>query len=83
MQKIVSREKVINGIDASPLQTAINLEILSGLYYHLFGEYFDTVSKPKMKHNLSKYNKEFLILQPILSNTVSTLKKYEYIKKVK
>ena len=35
MQKIVSREKVINGIDASPLQTAINLEILSGLYYQI------------------------------------------------
>ena len=56
IEKIVSREKVINEIDTRPLQTAINLEILSGLYYHLFGEYFDTVSNPKMKYNLSKYN---------------------------
>ena len=56
IEKIVSREKVINEIDSRPLQTAINLEILSGLYYHLFGEYFDTVSNPKIKYNLSKYN---------------------------
>ena len=56
IEKIVSREKVINEIDTRPLQTAINLEILSGLYYHLFGEYFDTVSNPKIKYNLSKYN---------------------------
>ena len=56
IERIVSREKVINEIDARPLQTAINLKILSGLYYHLFGEYFDTVSNPKMKYNLSKYN---------------------------
>ena len=56
IEKIVSKEKIINEIDTSPLQTAINLEILSGLYYHLFGEYFDTVSNPKMKYNLSKYN---------------------------
>ena len=56
IEKIVSREKVINEIDARPLQTAINLEILSGLYYHLFGEYFDTVSNTKMKYSLSKYN---------------------------
>ena len=56
IKKIVSREKVRFEIDARPLQTAINLEILSGLYYHLFGEYFDTVNNPKMKYNLSKYN---------------------------
>ena len=56
IEKIVFREKVINEIDTRPLQTPINLEILSGLYYHLFGEYFDTVSNPKMKYNLSKYN---------------------------
>ena len=56
IEKIVSREKVINEIDTRPLQTTINLEILSGLYYHLFGEYFDTLSNPKMKYNLSKYN---------------------------
>ena len=56
IERIVSREKVINEIDTRPLQTAINLEILSGLYYHLFGEYFDTVSNPKIKYNLSKYN---------------------------
>ena len=56
IKRIVSREKVINEIDTRPMQTAINLEILSGLYYHLFGEYFDTVSNPKMKYNLSKYN---------------------------
>ncbi len=56
IEKIVSREKVSNIIDTRPLQTAINLEILSGLYYHLFGEYFDTVSNTKMKYSLSKYN---------------------------
>ena len=56
IEKIVSREKVINEVDIIPVQTAINLEILSGLYYHLFGEYFDTVSNPKIKYNLSKYN---------------------------
>ena len=56
IERIVSREKVINEIDTRPQQTAINLEILSGLYYHLFGEYFDTGSDPKMKYNLSKYN---------------------------
>ena len=56
IEKIVSREKVINEIDTRPLQTAINLEILSGLYYHLFGEYFDTVSNFEIKYNLSKYN---------------------------
>ena len=56
IEKIVSGEKVINGIDTRPLQTAINLEILSELYYHLFGKYFDTVSNLKVKYNLSKYN---------------------------
>ena len=56
IERIVSREKVINEIDTRPMQTAINIEILSGLYYHLFGEYFDTVSNPKTKYNLSKYN---------------------------
>ena len=56
IEKIVSREKVINEIDTRPLQTAINLEILSGLYYHLFGEYFDTANNPKMKYNLSQYH---------------------------
>ncbi len=56
IEKIVSREKVSNVIETKQLQTAINLEILSGLYYHLFGEYFDTVSNPKMRYNLSKYN---------------------------
>ena len=56
IEKIVSREKIINEIDTRPLQTAINLEILSGLYYHLFGEYFDTANNPKMKYNLSQYH---------------------------
>ena len=56
IEKIVSGRKFINKIDTGPLQTAINLETLSGLYYHLFGEYFDTVSNIKMKYNLSKYN---------------------------
>ena len=56
IEKIVSREKVSNVIETKQLQTAINLEILSGLYYHLFGEYFDTISNPKIKYNLSKYN---------------------------
>lgn len=56
IEKIVSGRKVIKEIDTKPLQTPINLEFLSGLYYHLFGEYFDTVSNAKMKYNLSKYN---------------------------
>ena len=56
IEKIVSGRKFINEIDTGLLQTAINLETLSGLYYHLFGEYFDTVSNIKMKYNLSKYN---------------------------
>ena len=56
IEKIVSGDKVINGIDARPAQTALNLEKLSGLYYHLFGKYFDTVSNLKIKYNLSKYN---------------------------
>ena len=56
IEKILSGEKVINGIDTRPLQTAINLETLSGLYYHLFGKYFDTINNLKMKYNLSKYN---------------------------
>ena len=56
IEKIVSGDKVINGIDARPAQTALNLEKLSGLYYHLFGKYFDTVSSLKIKYNLSKYN---------------------------
>ena len=56
IEKIVSGKKVINGINTRPMQTAINLEILSGLYYHLFGKYFDTVSNFKIKYNLSKYN---------------------------
>ena len=50
------QHRFINEIDTGLLQTAINLETLSGLYYHLFGEYFDTVTNPKMKYNLSKYN---------------------------
>ena len=56
IEKIISGRKVINEIDTIPLQTAINLETLSGLYYHLFGEYFDTVSNFEIKYNLSKYN---------------------------
>ena len=56
IKKIVSGEKDINEIETRPMQTAINLEILSGLYYHLFGKYFDTVSNLKVKYNLSKYN---------------------------
>ena len=56
IEKIVSGRRFINEIDTGLLQTAINLETLSGLYYHLFGEYFDTVSNIKMKYNLSKYN---------------------------
>ena len=31
-------------------------ENLGGLYNHLFGEYFDTISFTKKKFNLSKYN---------------------------
>ena len=56
IEEIVSGEKVINGIDTRPMQTAINLERLSGLYYHLFGECFDTINLTKKKFNLSKYN---------------------------
>ena len=56
IEKIVSGRKFINKIDTGPLQTAINLETLSGLYYHLFGKYFDTLSDTKIKYNLSKYN---------------------------
>ena len=56
IEKIVFGEKVINGIDTRPMQTAINLEILSELYYHLFGKFFDTVNNLKIKYNLSKYN---------------------------
>ena len=56
IEKIVLGRKVIDEIDTRPLQIAINLEILSELYYHLFGEYFDTVSNSKIKYNLSKYN---------------------------
>ena len=56
IEKIVSGRKFINEINVRPLQTAINLERLSGLYYHLFGKYFDTVSNTKMQYNLSKYN---------------------------
>ena len=56
IEEIVSGKKIITEINARPLQTALNLEILSELYYHLFGEYFDTISNNKMKYNLSKYN---------------------------
>ena len=56
IEKIVTRKKVTNEIDTRPLQTAVDQEILSGLYYHLFGEYFDTVSDTKIKYNLSKHN---------------------------
>ena len=55
-------EKIISGceewkeIDANPKQTAINSNRLSGLYIHLFGEYFDTVKGSKKEYNLSKYN---------------------------
>ncbi len=56
IEKIIAREKITNEIDTRPLQTSINHEILSGLYYHLFGKYFDTVSDTKIKYNLSKYN---------------------------
>ena len=56
IEKIIAREKITNEIDTRPLQTSINQEILSGLYYHLFGKYFDTVSDTKIKYNLSKYN---------------------------
>ena len=56
IEKIVSGEKIIDEIDAKPKQTAMNFDILSGLYFHLFGKYFDTVDYDKMKYNLSKYN---------------------------
>ena len=56
IEKIVAREKVNKEIDTRPLQTAINQKIFSGLYYHLFGKYFDTVTDTKIKYNLSKYN---------------------------
>ena len=56
IDKIVSGRTVINEIDTIPMQTAINQEVLSDLYHHLFGEYFDTVGDTKMKYNLSKYN---------------------------
>ena len=56
IEKIVSRGKVIDEIDAKPKQTPMSLDILSGLYFHLFGKYFDTVEVAKTKYNLSKYN---------------------------
>ena len=56
IDKIVNGEKVINEINAHPYQTALNDEILAGLYYHLFGECFDTINLTKKKFNLSKYN---------------------------
>ena len=43
-------------VDANSKQTAMTLDILSGLFFHLFGKYFDTVSAVKKKYNLSKYN---------------------------
>lgn len=55
IDKILSGEKVIDGIDAKLQHTAINLDILSGLYFHLFGKYFDTIGTAKKKYNLSKY----------------------------
>ena len=56
INKIVTGEKIINEIDAQPYQTALDEEILGGLYNHLFGEYFDTINFTKKKINLSKYN---------------------------
>ena len=56
INKIVSKEKFINEIDAQPYQTALDDEMLGGLYNHLFGEYFDTINFIKKKINLSKYN---------------------------
>ena len=56
IEKIIAKEKITNEIYTRPLQTAINQEILSGLYYHLFGEYFDTIGDTTIKYNLSKYN---------------------------
>ena len=56
IERIVAREKVINEIDAKPKQTAIDYKKFRGLYFHLFGEYFDTVSGAKKEFNLSKYN---------------------------
>ena len=49
-------EKFIKEIDAQPYQTALDDEMLGGLYNHLFGEYFDTINFIKKKINLSKYN---------------------------
>ena len=56
VKKIVSGKKIFSETDYNPKQTAMNLDILSGLYFHLFGKYFDTVSAAKIKYNLSKYN---------------------------
>ena len=56
IEKIVSGEKIIDAIDAKPKQTPMKLDVLSELYFHLFGKYFDTVGSAKMKYNLSKYN---------------------------
>ena len=55
-ERIVSGKKVIDEIDSKPEQTLMNLDILSGLYFHLFGKYFDTVNAAKIQYNLSKYN---------------------------
>ena len=56
IDKMVAGEKVINEIDVQPYKTALDDEILGGLYNHLFGSYFDTVTFAKKKFNLSKYN---------------------------
>ena len=56
IEKIVSGEKVINEIDAKAQQTSMYCLILTDLYIHLFGKYFDTVTSSKKKYNLSKYN---------------------------
>lgn len=55
IEKIFSGGKVIDEIDAKPNQIPMNLDILSGLYFHLFGRYFDTIGTAKKKYNLSKY----------------------------
>ena len=56
INKIVSNEKINYELDANPQKTSIESEILSGLYLHIFGKYFDTVAGSKREYNLSKYN---------------------------
>lgn len=43
-------------MDANLYQTNIHDEILGNLYYHLFGNFFDTTTFAEKRINLSKFN---------------------------